>query len=94
MLRLIGIVGMLTVAGHRAALMLSRARDRLRAHWPVVLAGVALLAGICVVTIGVTGLTSHTPFGRFVRNRLFLAARRLSTGQASRSVRASLRTGR
>jgi hypothetical protein len=46
--------------------------DRLRAHWPAVLAGVALLAGIFVVTIRVTGLTSHTPFGRFVRNRLFL----------------------
>jgi cytochrome c biogenesis protein CcdA len=55
-LPLIGIVGMLTVAGDRAALILSRARDRLRAHWPAVLAGVALLAGIFVVTIGVTGL--------------------------------------
>jgi cytochrome c biogenesis protein CcdA len=71
-LPLIGIVGMLTVAGDGAAPMISRARDRLRAHWPAVLAGVALLAGIFVVTIGVTGLTSHTPFGRFVRNRLFL----------------------
>jgi hypothetical protein len=39
-----------------------------RRFWP----GVALLAGIFVVTIRVTGLTSHTPFGRFVRNRLFL----------------------
>jgi cytochrome c biogenesis protein CcdA len=69
-LPLIGILGMLTVAGDGAAPMLSQARDRLRAHWPAVLAGVALVAGIFVVTIGVTGLTSHTPFGQFVRNRL------------------------
>jgi len=69
-LPLIGIVVVLTVAGDAAVPALARARERLRAHWPTVLAGVALLAGVFVVTLGVTGLAIHTPFGRFVRNRL------------------------
>jgi cytochrome c biogenesis protein CcdA len=71
-LPLIGIVIILTVSRDAAVPALARARDRLRTQWPMVLAGVAFLAGVFVVTLGVTGLAIHTPFGRFVRNRLLL----------------------
>jgi hypothetical protein len=69
---LIGIVAVLAFAGDGAAAVLSRARGRLQAHWPAVLAGLALLDGVFVVAIGVTGLAPHTRFGRFIRNQHFL----------------------
>jgi cytochrome c biogenesis protein CcdA len=70
-LPLLGIAVVLAVAGDGAEALLTQARDALRAQWPKVLAGVAFLAGLCVVLIGVTGLFAHRPFGRFVRKRLF-----------------------
>jgi len=69
---LVAIVVLLAVAGDGATAILARARVRLQAHWPAVLASLALLAGVFVVLLGVTGLAAHSGFGRFIRNRLFL----------------------
>jgi cytochrome c biogenesis protein CcdA len=64
-LPLIGIIGMLFVS-ESATSTISRARERLQAHSPAVLAGVAFLAGALVVTAGVAGLSGHAMPGRFV----------------------------
>ncbi len=68
-LPLLGIVGTLWFAGDHAERMLAVGRDFLQRHWPAVLAGLALLAGLFVLALGVTGLTAnrHTRFGRFMR---------------------------
>jgi cytochrome c biogenesis protein CcdA len=66
------IVIFLVVTGDTAAVVLARARARLQTHWPIVLSGLALLAGIVVVLIGVTGLSAHSSFSRFIRKRLLL----------------------
>ena len=55
-LPLIGIVVLLTVYGDRAGQVLGRIRIWLHRHWPVLLAIVATLAGVVVITLGVTGL--------------------------------------
>lgn len=55
---LLGIVAVLWIAGDRAIQTLERIRHYLHAHWPVLLAGVALFAGVFVTVLGVTGLTS------------------------------------
>jgi cytochrome c biogenesis protein CcdA len=70
-LPLVGIALVLAVAGDGAAARLTQARDALRANWPRVLAAVALLAGVFVILLGVTGLLSKAPLGRFLRRRLF-----------------------
>jgi cytochrome c biogenesis protein CcdA len=57
-LPLLGIVGVLTFAGERADQMLSAGRGFLQNHWPAVLAGLALVAGVFVVALGVTGLAA------------------------------------
>jgi cytochrome c biogenesis protein CcdA len=66
------IVVLLMVTGDGAAVVLARARARLQARWPIVLSGLALLAGVIVVLIGITGLSTHSAFSRFIRKRLFL----------------------
>ena len=68
-LPLILMVVVLTVAPDRAERILRRARDLLQRHWPVVLAGLALVAGIFVTVLGVTGLAgrNHGPVGRVSR---------------------------
>jgi cytochrome c biogenesis protein CcdA len=57
------------VAGDDAQRVLSRVRRRLEAHWPVVLAGLALLAGLFATFLGITGLGSlgHGHLGGFAR---------------------------
>jgi cytochrome c biogenesis protein CcdA len=69
-LPLLGIVGTLWFAGDHAERMLAAGRDFLQRHWPAVLAGLALIAGVFVVLLGVTGLTStgHGRLGRFMRH--------------------------
>jgi cytochrome c biogenesis protein CcdA len=57
-LPLIGIVVILEVAGDRAVELLERVRIYLLAHWPTLLAAVALVAGVFVTVLGVTGLIS------------------------------------
>jgi cytochrome c biogenesis protein CcdA len=74
-LPLIGILATLTFAGDRAQDLLARGRSMLEAHWPAVLAGLALLAGVFVLALGITGLAGrgHSHFGRFARRlRKFL----------------------
>jgi cytochrome c biogenesis protein CcdA len=68
-LPLILMIATLMIAPDRAAQILARARDWLQRHWPTLLAGLALIAGAFVTTIGVTGLTgnSHGTVGRLSR---------------------------
>lgn len=59
-LPLIGIVVVLAVSGERAVETLIRVRAYFRDHWPVIVAVLALGAGVIVMVLGVTGLTSLT----------------------------------
>jgi len=63
------IVVTLTAVPARAQRLLGRARDVLQAHWPLILAGLALLAGTFVLLLGITGLTgrNHGRVGRVSR---------------------------
>jgi cytochrome c biogenesis protein CcdA len=63
------IVVTLTVAPKRAEYLLGRARDVLQAHWPAILAGLAVLAGLFVLLLGITGLAGrgHGQVGRVSR---------------------------
>lgn len=54
----IAIIVTLKVAGDEAERILARTRDFLQEHWPALLAGLALLAGVFVVLLGATGLAS------------------------------------
>ena len=71
-LPLLVIVLMLTVLGKRTVEILSGARQYLRRRWPTIVGGVALIAGVFVIALGVTGLTGRAPG---------------SVGKLSRSVR-------
>ena len=66
---LLGIVGTLTFAGPNAQRALAARREWLEARWPAVLAVLALLAGLIVTLLGVTGLAyaHHNDFGTFSR---------------------------
>jgi cytochrome c biogenesis protein CcdA len=65
-LPLIGIVLVLTFAGDRAQQVLASWRARLQAHWPALLASLALFAGVFVILLGVTGLAGpHNGLSRF-----------------------------
>lgn len=66
---LLGIVATLAFAGPNAYRMLSAGRTWLEARWPVALSVLALLAGVFVTLLGVTGIASlhHTEFGGFAR---------------------------
>jgi cytochrome c biogenesis protein CcdA len=69
-LPLIGILATLAFAGPQSERLLSIGRGFLDRHWPVLLAGLALLAGVFVVLLGISGIVgeSHSHFGRFVRH--------------------------
>jgi cytochrome c biogenesis protein CcdA len=66
---LIVMIITLTVAPDRAAQILRHFRDWLQRHWPVLLAALALVAGVFVTVIGVTGLTgrNHGTVGHLSR---------------------------
>jgi cytochrome c biogenesis protein CcdA len=68
-LPLVGIVLTLTFGGPHAEHLLAIGRNFLQRYWPVVLAGLLFLAGLFVVLLGITGLTStgRSRFGRFMR---------------------------
>lgn len=68
-LPLLGIAGALVVAGEGAVSRLVRLRQWGRRNWPTIAAVVSLLAGLFVLTLGVTGLTGreHNDLGRFSR---------------------------
>ncbi len=66
---LLGIIAVLTFAGPNATRLLTEGRERLEAHWPAVLAALALAAGLFVTFLGVTGLGSlhRNDFGTLSR---------------------------
>ena len=57
-LPLLGIALTLRVAGERAHALLESTRGYLRRHWPVIVAVLALGAGVFVTALGITGLAS------------------------------------
>lgn len=69
LLPLILMIGVLAVAGEKAKQMIEAARDWLQKHWPSLLAVLALVAGVFVTLLGVTGLVSgqHNTVGRLSR---------------------------
>ncbi len=72
---LLGIIGTLTFAGAGAQRVLTNGRRQLEAHWPAVLAILALAAGLFVTALGVTGLAglNHGDLGTAARHfRRFL----------------------
>ena len=70
-LPLLGIVGTLTLAPGQADRLLSTGREFLQRHWPAVLAGLAFVAGVFVVLLGLTGFAAgHNSFIRRLRKTL------------------------
>jgi cytochrome c biogenesis protein CcdA len=70
-LPLLAIVGTLTLAPDKSDRLLSAGRAFLQRHWPTVLAGLALVAGLFVVLLGVTGIAaSHSRLIRRLRRTL------------------------
>jgi cytochrome c biogenesis protein CcdA len=59
-LPLISMIAIIVVAPEQATSILRRIRELLERRWPALLAGVALLVGIFVTVLGVTGLASGT----------------------------------
>src|SRR5437660_11053884 len=57
-LPLLAIVAVLTFGGERTDRLLAAGRDFLQRRWPVVLSVVAVVAGLVVIALGVTGLTN------------------------------------
>ncbi len=52
---LLGILAILTFAGDHAEQVLGRAREFLQRHWPILLAGVAIVGGVITIALGATG---------------------------------------
>ena len=59
-LPLIGMIAILVIAPDRSAQILTGCRDWLQRRWPTLVAGLALIAGAFVITLGITGLTGNT----------------------------------
>ena len=68
-LPLLLMIAILIAAPDRAAAILTRAREWLQRSWPALLAGLALIVGLFVLTLGITGLTGnqHGTVGRVSR---------------------------
>jgi cytochrome c biogenesis protein CcdA len=68
-LPLIIMIAILMIAPDRAEQILTRSRDWLQKHWPPLLAGLALIVGLFVLALGITGLTGnqHGTVGRVSR---------------------------
>ena len=66
---LLAIALAVSVGGEAAVGRLRRLRELMRAHWPVVAAAAALIAGVFVTVLGVTGLAGgqHGSVGRVSR---------------------------
>jgi len=59
-LPLLAIIETLYLAGDYAPDRLSRVRDFLQRHWPIILAVVALVAGLFTITLGATSYVNHS----------------------------------
>jgi hypothetical protein len=59
-LPLIAIIAVLTLTPHRAQRILGATRELLERRWPMLAAGVALLAGVAVLALGISGLVGGT----------------------------------
>jgi hypothetical protein len=59
-LPLILMIAIVLVAPEQATSILRRIRELLERRWPALLAGLALVVGIFVTVLGVTGLASGT----------------------------------
>ncbi|MGB0095520.1 MAG: GAP family protein [Solirubrobacteraceae bacterium] len=57
-LPMLAIIATLAFAGDRAEQVLATGRNFLQRHWPSILAGLALVAGVFVIVLGATGLGS------------------------------------
>jgi cytochrome c biogenesis protein CcdA len=68
-LPLLLMIAVLFVAPEKAAAILTRCREWLQRRWPALLAGLALIVGLFVLTLGITGLTGnqHGTVGRASR---------------------------
>lgn len=64
------VIGLVAIFGDDATRILSRIRNMIKDNWPQVLAVVALVAGVFVVVLGITGLlqSSKSTFGRFSKH--------------------------
>jgi cytochrome c biogenesis protein CcdA len=69
-LPLLLIVAVLTFGGNRTDRLLAAGRDFLQKRWPVVLSVVAVLAGLVVIGLGVTGLTNTRSHVRHITHEL------------------------
>ena len=70
-LPLVAIWATLAFAPDKSDRLLASGRCFLQRHWPILLAGLALLAGLFVVALGVTGLgASHSLFLRRLHRTL------------------------
>jgi cytochrome c biogenesis protein CcdA len=67
-LPLLGILATLSFAGERADELLGTGRRFLQRYWPVLLSGLALLAGVFVIVLGVTGLTGRARLKRLINH--------------------------
>jgi cytochrome c biogenesis protein CcdA len=67
-LPLLSIVATLWLAGDHAEQVLGRCRDFLQRHWPTLVAGAALLVGLLVILLGISGLAGrgHSRLGRLL----------------------------
>lgn len=75
-LPLLGILATVVFAGDRAAPILVRGRDFLQRRWPLLLALLAVVAGVFVAVLGVTGILGR---GHGTAARLSRHVRRLIT---------------
>lgn len=70
-LPLLGILGVLTFGAEQADRWLNAGRGFLQRHWPSVLASLALVAGVFVALLGVTGIAAgHSSFIRRLHRTL------------------------
>jgi cytochrome c biogenesis protein CcdA len=68
---LLVILWILTFKAERSEQLISAARNFLQHHWPTVLAGLALVAGLFVATLGLTGLAaSHSELAQRIHKTL------------------------
>jgi cytochrome c biogenesis protein CcdA len=68
---LLAILWILTFRSEQSEQLISAARNFLQHHWPTVLAGLALVAGLFIVTLGLTGLAaSHSELARHIHRTL------------------------